>query len=125
MQAPDEDAPGILASRAYIHSLVQDEVSNGIPSERVVLGGFSQGGAISIFAGLTAPFKLAGIIGLSSWLLLGPGFRDHVPSGDINKPTPVLMGQGDEDPLVRYEWANETQKTLSAWGYDVTLKTYR
>ncbi|KEY66034.1 hypothetical protein S7711_06941 [Stachybotrys chartarum IBT 7711] len=125
MQAPNDDAPGILASRAYLHSLVQDEVSNGIPSERVVLGGFSQGGAISIFAGLTAPFKLAGIIGLSSWLLLGPGFRDHVPSGDINKSTPVLMGQGDEDPLVRYEWANETQKMLSAWGYDVTLKTYR
>jgi lysophospholipase I len=121
----EEDAPGILRSQSYLNSLVQAEISGGIPSERIVVGGFSQGGAMSIFSGLTSAVKLAGIIGMSAWLPLSGSFKSHLPADNINKATPILMAHGDVDPVVRFEWANETQKILKADGYDVTLKVYR
>ncbi|PNY25095.1 Acyl-protein thioesterase 1 [Tolypocladium capitatum] len=125
LRPQDEDTPGVLQSRAYLYSLIQDEISAGIPADRIVLGGFSQGGAMSIFAGLTAPFKIAGIVGLSSWLLLNKTFKEHVPEGDVNKATPILMGHGDRDPLVGYELAQASEKALKNMGYNVTMKTYR
>lgn len=122
--APDEDEQGIELSRAYIYSLVQAEVAAGIPSERVVLGGFSQGGAMSIFAGLTAPFKIGGIVGLSSWLLLNRTFAERVPTDSLNRDTPVFMGHGDRDPLVLYPMAQASEKKLTELGYKVSFKTY-
>ncbi|KAK5988847.1 Acyl-protein thioesterase 1 [Cladobotryum mycophilum] len=122
----NDDEEGILQSRKYLNSLIENEIErNGIPSERIVIGGFSQGGAMSIFSGLTSPVKLGGIVGLSCWLLLNQKFKSFVPEGEINKATPVFMGHGDMDPLVRYEWAQATQSTLKDLGYDVNLRTYR
>ena len=121
----DEDGPGILLSQAYVHSLIQDEIAAGISADRIILGGFSQGGAMSIFSGLTAPVKIGGIVGLSSWLLLSQSFRDHVPDQDLNKATPIFMGHGDRDPMVRYPLAKDSEAALKEMGYDVTLKTYR
>jgi predicted esterase len=65
-----EDDEGIAKSRNYFHGLIADEVKGGIAADRVVIGGFSQGGAMSLHAGLTAPSKLAGIFGLSCYMLL-------------------------------------------------------
>ncbi|RFU80929.1 hypothetical protein TARUN_1275 [Trichoderma arundinaceum] len=124
-RARDSDEPGILESRAYLYSLIQQEVSDGISSDRIVLGGFSQGGAMSLFSGLTAPFKLGGIIGLSSWLLLSHKFSEFVPEANHNKETPIFMGHGDRDQLVLYEWGTATEKRLKDLGYDVKMNTYR
>ncbi|KAL7905926.1 Phospholipase/Carboxylesterase domain-containing protein [Trichoderma velutinum] len=120
----DEDEAGILESRAYLYSLIQQEVSDGISSERIVLGGFSQGGAMSIFSGLTAPFKLGGIVGLSSWMLLHHKFKEFIPEANLNKETPIFMGHGDNDQLVLYEWGLATEQKLKEFGFDVTLETY-
>lgn len=120
----EEDDKGIELSREYIYSLVQAEVAAGISSERIVLGGFSQGGAMSIYAGLTAPFKLGGIVGLSSWLLLNRTFAEKVPADTLNKGTPVFMGHGDRDPLVLYPMGQATEKKLTELGYKVNFKTY-
>lgn len=114
----------MLRTRAYLHSLIQDEISAGIPADRIVIGGFSQGGAMSILAGLTASVKIAGIVGLSSWLLLSQTFKDYVPEGDVNKATPILMGHGTTDPLIPYDLAEASVKALTEMGYDVTMKTY-
>lgn len=114
-----------MVSRDYIHKLINDEIEAGIPAERIVLGGFSQGGAMSIFAGLTAPTKLAGIVGLSSWLLLSKTFKDLVPPANLNKETPILMCHGDADPLVRTVLGEQSSQMLQEMGYDVTWKTYR
>ncbi|EHK21251.1 uncharacterized protein TRIVIDRAFT_52210 [Trichoderma virens Gv29-8] len=119
-----EDEAGILESRAYLYSLIQQEVSDGISSDRIVLGGFSQGGAMSIFSGLTAPFKLGGIVGLSSWMLLSHKFKEFVPESNPNKETPIFMGHGDIDQLVLYEWGLATEQKLKEFGYDVKLETY-
>ncbi|OAA63101.1 acyl-protein thioesterase 1 [Cordyceps fumosorosea ARSEF 2679] len=123
---PDEDEQGIELSRQYIYSLVRDEVAAGIPSERIVVGGFSQGGAMSIYAGLTAPapIKLGGIVGLSSWLLLNRIFKDRVPADSLNRDTPVFMGHGDRDPLVLYPLAQASERKLTELGYKISFKTY-
>lgn len=120
-----EDATGILASRDYFNSLVQEEISAGIPSDRIILGGFSQGGAMSIFTGLTSPVKLAGIIGLSSWLLLSKSIKDHIAEANPNKDTPIFMGHGSDDPVVRYDLGQESQRVIKEMGYNVKLETYR
>lgn len=96
----------------------------GIPSDRIILGGFSQGGAMSIFAGITCPDKLAGIVGLSSYLLMEGQIRDHVPAENPNKETPIFMGHGDVDPLVKTAWGKQTAETLKKWGWTVDLKLY-
>lgn len=121
---PEEDEKGIELTREYIYSLVQAEVAAGIPSDRIVVGGFSQGGAMSILAGLTAPFKLGGIVGLSSWLLLNKTFAERVPKDTLNRDTPVFMGHGDRDPLVLYPLAQASEKKLTELGYKVSFKTY-
>lgn len=124
-KATDEDAEGIKVTRSYLNSLIQEEISAGIPSDRIVLGGFSQGGAMSIFSGLTSTVKLAGVVALSSWLLLHKAFREHVPEGDINKSTPVLMCHGTADPVVQFPIGQESEKALKEMGYDITFKSYR
>ncbi|KAI6713185.1 hypothetical protein JHW43_004270 [Diplocarpon mali] len=120
-----QDERGILRSRDYFHSLIASEVQAGIPSERIVIGGFSQGGAMSIFSGITAPTKLGGIFGLSCYLLLHNKIKGFVPVENPNKETPILMGHGDSDPLVKPEWGQMTAKILGEWGWNVELKMYR
>ncbi|KAI4727556.1 Phospholipase/carboxylesterase [Aureobasidium sp. EXF-10728] len=120
-----EDEAGITRSQNYIHSLIAKEIEKGIPSERIVLGGFSQGGAMSLMSGVTAPTRLGGIFGLSCYLLLRGKLRDMIPSENPNKQTKIFMGHGDADPVVRYEWGQATAKTLQEWGWNVDFKTYK
>ncbi|KAI9688270.1 MAG: hypothetical protein M1822_001777 [Bathelium mastoideum] len=119
-----EDETGILRSRDTMHSLISAEVAKGIPSNRIVLGGFSQGGAMSLFCGVTCPQKLAGIFGLSSYLLLQGKLRDLVPAENPNKETPIFMGHGDADMVVRHEWGQKTADKLKEWGWNVDFRTY-
>jgi predicted esterase len=119
-----QDEVGILRSREYFHSLIKSEVDAGIPSNRIVLGGFSQGGAMAIFSGITAPSKLGGIFGLSSYLLLHAKISQFVPQDSPNKDTPIFMGHGDSDPLVRPDWGTMTAELLKKSGWNVDLKMY-
>ena len=89
------------------------------------LGGFSQGGAISIFSAITSPFKLGGIVGLSSYLLLHDKIKDYVTAEAANKETPIFMGHGDADPLVQYQWGLQTAQELKNLGFNVNLRTYK
>lgn len=90
-----------------------------------MLGGFSQGGAISLFTGVTCPDKLAGIFGLSSYLLLHNKIKDYVSSESTNKNTPIFMGHGDVDPMVKHEWGLDTSKVLREMGWTVDFRTYK
>ncbi|KAG9239492.1 acyl-protein thioesteras-like protein [Amylocarpus encephaloides] len=120
-----QDEVGILRSNQYFHGLIKTEIDAGIPSERIVLGGFSQGGAMSIFSGITAPTKLGGIFGLSCYLLLHNKIKDHLPAENPNKETPIFMGHGDRDPLVLPEWGRKTAEVLKGEGWNVDLKFYK
>lgn len=120
-----EDEAGIVRSQQYVHSLIRAEaVEKGISSNRIVLGGFSQGGSISILSGLTSPVQLGGIFALSSYLLLRGKIRDMVPTDISNKETPIFLGHGDVDPLVKYEWGKMTAEKLKEWGWNVDFRTY-
>ncbi|RMZ16689.1 hypothetical protein D0860_00842 [Hortaea werneckii] len=119
-----EDEPGILRSQKVFHALIAEEIASGIPTERIVLGGFSQGGAMSLLAGITSPTKLGGIFGLSSYLLLRDKVQSLVPAESPNKDTGIFMGHGDSDPIVRYEWGQQTAAKLREWGWKVDFRTY-
>lgn len=69
-----EDEEGIRRAAEMVHSLIAEEVAAGIPTKRIVLGGFSQGGALAIYSALTFPEPLAGVIALSAWLPLHQKF---------------------------------------------------
>jgi predicted esterase len=70
-----EDEAGMLQTRSALNALISDEVDNGTPPERVILGGFSQGAAMSLLTGLTGERKLGGVVCLSGWLPLREKFK--------------------------------------------------
>ncbi|KAF2859654.1 Phospholipase/carboxylesterase [Piedraia hortae CBS 480.64] len=120
-----EDEEGIARSQKVFHDLIAGEVESGIASDRIVLGGFSQGGAMSLLAGITAPTKLAGIFGLSCYLLLPGKLQSMIPKDSPNKSTRIFMGHGDADAVVRYDWGKTTAEKLREWGWSVDFKTYK
>lgn len=69
-----EDEAGIKEAAHQVHGMINNEVRAGIPADRIILGGFSQGGALAVYSALTYPEKLAGVIGLSCWLPLHSSF---------------------------------------------------
>lgn len=113
-----------MASRDYIAKLIQDEVDAGIDPERIVLGGFSQGGALSILTGLMSEHKLGGIVCLSAWLLRQEDFDDIVPEENPNEETPILMGHGVEDRMIPPAIGKGSFDKVKSLGYDVSWEVY-
>ncbi|KAK3336840.1 Phospholipase/carboxylesterase/thioesterase [Cercophora scortea] len=120
----NEDKAGILVSQEYFHGLIQNEINAGIPANRIILGGFSQGGAMSLFAGLTAKVKLAGIVAMSSYLLLSANFSDYVPKPEFNKETPIFMAHGDADQVINVALGKKSCDLLTEMGYNVNFQIY-
>jgi phospholipase/carboxylesterase len=112
----------IRASDAEVGALIRRENERGIPSSHIVLGGFSQGGAISLFSGPRYPDKLAGIMGLSSYMLL----EDLLPAqrARANYQTPIFLAHGTQDPMVDVRRGAEARQLLEAGGYPVEWHTY-
>lgn len=118
-----EDGEGIKRSSAYISSLIEEEkTKHNIPENRILIGGFSQGGALSLHTVLRHPKPLAGVIGLSCWLPL----RSDYPGAfhECNKDVPALQCHGDEDPLVPTAWGAKTADILKPLLTKYTFKTY-
>lgn len=105
-----------------VNRIIRDEVDNGIPANRIIVGGFSQGCVLALLTGLTSEYKLAGIIGCSGWLGLSAKFPSI--ASDANKKTPILMCHGDADPVVKPEYGFESADKLQSMGYNVTRKVY-
>ncbi|KIV85663.1 hypothetical protein, variant [Exophiala sideris] len=122
-----QDETGILRSRSTFTKLITDEVAAGIPSNRIILGGFSQGGAMSLFTGVTTPHKLGGVFGLSCYLVLANKIKELAKeASDANKDTPFFMGHGDADEVVKYRWGQRTAEMLkNELGHKVEFKTYK
>jgi len=116
------DEVGIRASDAEVRALIQRENQRGIPTNRIVLGGFSQGGAISLFSGPRYPEKLAGIMALSCYMLL----EDLLPTErtKVNYATPVFLAHGNQDPVVDFRRGLEAKQLLEAGGYPVEWHPY-
>jgi predicted esterase len=119
-----QDEAGMMISRDYLRGLIQAEIDSGIPANRIVLGGFSQGGAMALLTGLTAKVKLAGIVGLSSYLPLDDKIPALLEESNLNQKTPLLMGHGSTDMVVPTAFGKTSYEMLKSKGYDVTFKLY-
>lgn len=117
-----QDEAGMRASFAEVEALIAREHERGVPSERIVLAGFSQGGAIALAAGLRHPEKLAGIVVLSSYLPLPATLAAERSS--TNDATPIFWGHGTADPVVVLQRGVESHALLQSLGYTVDWHTY-
>jgi len=121
-----EDEEGIKKSSQILMGLVQEEIKNGIPSESIFIGGFSQGGATALYTALTSPVKFAGVIALSTWLPLHARFPQELANFDGKFKTPIIQCHGDADPMVPLEWSKMTVQLLKQLGFsEINWKTYR
>ena len=117
---PDER--GIRESQAAIEQLIRREASRGVASGRVVLAGFSQGGAIALQAGLRHASPLAGIVALSTYLTLEDSLDAEAAAA--NRAVPILMGHGTQDPVVPLQLAERSRDALMRRGYAVQWETW-
>ena len=117
---PDEQ--GIRESQAEIERLIARERDRGVASERIVIAGFSQGGAMALQVGLRHAERLAGIVALSSYLVLEDSLEKE--AAGANRLTPILMGHGTEDPIIPLRLAEASRAALEARGYRVQWHTW-
>ena len=117
-----EDEATLRRAQGWIDGLVQREVDRGIPSDRIVLMGFSQGCAMTLMAGLRSPHRLAGLIALSGYLpLLDTTEAERHPA---NQHTPIFMAHGDHDGVVVPTRGAAAREHLRSLGYTVDWHTY-
>lgn len=118
----EHDEAGIRASSRRITDLLARETDRGIPPERTVLAGFSQGGALALFTGLRHPQRLAGIIGLSCYLVCADALAAE--RSPANAGTPILQCHGTLDPMVPVHRGEDACRRLQELGHDVEWHTY-
>jgi phospholipase/carboxylesterase len=120
--AKREDEAGLRASRDAIEVLLAREKERGIPAERIVIAGFSQGCAMALLTGLRHAERLAGIVALSGYLPLAvtTAAERHL----ANAQTPIFMGHGQQDGVVVLGRASASHDALSALGYSVDWHEY-
>jgi len=116
------DLAGMEASRQAVETLIARERERGVPSARTVLAGFSQGGAVALYAGLQHAERLAGIMALSTYLPAGEGFE--VAISPANAHLPVFYGHGTQDPVVPIQLGEYTRNWLTQQGCMLNWHTY-
>jgi len=117
-----QDEAGIKQSVERIQQLIQQENALGIPNERIILVGFSQGGAMALYTGLTIDQPLAGIMGLSCYLPLHTQIEKTLNLATKN--TPVFMAHGKQDPVVLHEYGKASANFIKNLGYQVEWHEY-
>ncbi|MEO5685822.1 MAG: carboxylesterase [Burkholderiaceae bacterium] len=117
-----EDEKGLRESAVDVQALIAREIAQGIPASRIVLGGFSQGCAMTLLAGLRAPQRLAGLLGMSGYLPLAA--TTAVECSEANRGVPIFLGHGRADPIVPFDRALATRDALVALGYPVEWHDY-
>ncbi len=116
------DEEGMRQSQAQIEQLIARENARGVPTSRIVIAGFSQGGAVALQVGLRHADKLAGIMALSSYLALEGSLEAEL--SEANRNTPVFMAHGTHDPMVGLELGTQSRKVLIAQGVEVEWHDY-
>jgi phospholipase/carboxylesterase len=117
-----EDETGVRASQATVEELIAREKARGVPAARLVLAGFSQGGAIALQTGLRHGERLAGIMALSTYLPVASTLAAE--ASPANRATTIFMAHGLDDPLIPIERATMSRRQLEAAGYAVEWHEY-
>ncbi|MGY0399195.1 MAG: alpha/beta hydrolase [Ostreibacterium sp.] len=116
------DAEGIEQSNQIILQLIEKQIEAGIPSQKIVIAGFSQGGAMALHTGLRCLHPLAGIIALSCYVLAREKHAEQVSSANHN--TPIWMAHGQHDPVVPHTLGRSSERFLTNNKHRVTFVSY-
>ena len=117
-----EDEAGVRASQRQIEALIAREKTRGIPAGRIVLAGFSQGGAMALQTGLRHPERIAGIMALSCFLPLTDKVAAEATA--VNRDAPIFMAHGTQDPLIPLARARHAHDLLTGLGYRIEWHEY-
>ena len=116
------DEQGVRESAGIARALVDEQIARGIAGERIVLAGFSQGGAIALHAGLRFPFRVAGILALSTYLPAAKSLAAEAhPS---NRDVPIFLAHGSQDPVIALALSERSRAAMADLGYVVEVHTY-
>jgi len=117
-----EDEAGVRQSARQIESLIARERQRGIPAERLVLAGFSQGGAMALHTGLRHAERLAGVMALSCYLPLASTLEAE--AAPVNRAVPIFWAHGVHDPMIPLALAEQSREQLAALGYPIEWHQY-
>jgi lysophospholipase-2 len=110
--AAKEDRDGFAKSSNRIKSIIQKELDNGIDSNKIIIGGFSQGGAVALHVSLRAEYQLGGCVALSTWL----PFKDDFPEAlsESSKKLSLFQAHGSADNVVSFKWSHSSSEVLKS-----------
>jgi phospholipase/carboxylesterase len=117
-----EDEAGLRLSQQQIDALIARENARGIPTDKIILAGFSQGCAMSLQTGLRHPQKLAGIMGLSGYVPLAD--KVAAERHAANQDTPIFLVHGTSDPVIPIQRAQQSRDLLLSLGYTIEWHDY-
>lgn len=117
-----EDEGGLRASLQLVHGLIDEQIARGIAPERIIVGGFSQGCAMALLAGVRYGQRLGGIVGLSGYLPLAE--TTAAERHPASQSTPIFLAAGEYDGIVRIERAQASRQVLEGLGYAVAWHSY-
>ena len=117
-----QDEAGISHSAQKVRELIDFEISRGTPASKIILAGFSQGGAMALHVGLRYPEKLAGIMALSAYLMFPERLQNE--SSAANAETPVFIAHGTQDPVVPFSLGQAAHSLLQAGRRPVEWHSY-
>src|SRR6266496_1717243 len=117
-----EDERGVRASQVLIETLIGREKERGTAAGRLVLAGFSQGGAIALQTGLRHPERIAGIMVLSAYVPVAE--EPSAEASPANRDVPIFMAHGSYDPVIPLAQAERSRKLLESLGYPVEWREY-
>ena len=117
-----QDAPGLDRAAGWIGALIAREIERGVAADRIVLAGFSQGGAVALHTGLRYPSRLAGVMGLSTYLPV----KDRVAEAGApaNRETPIFLAHGQYDGVLGFDLGIASRDALQTLGYTVEWHEY-
>lgn len=118
-----QDAAGMAESQATLEGLIQTQLDAGVPSDHIIIAGFSQGGAVAYHTAVRSAHRLAGVLALSTYLPFADKVADEQTG--MNKQTPIFASHGTLDPVVPLTLGKSSAETLTQLGYQVRWQTYQ
>lgn len=116
------DESGVRASAGIVEGLIEEELAKGLASTRILLAGFSQGGAIALHTGIRYEKPLAGILALSTYLPLQEAAAGEIR--EANRNIPIFLAHGSQDPVIPLALSERSRQFLASLGYPVQCHTY-
>jgi phospholipase/carboxylesterase len=118
-----EDLQGFRETDALLRELIEREAGRGIAPRRIVIAGFSQGGAVTLYSGLRYPERLAGLLALSCYLPQSAALAAE--RAQANQGVPIFLAHGIDDPVLPVAMGVSAREALSGLGYPVEWHQYR